>query len=133
MTVIGVKPIMLKGATFTVAADDYTSAVTQAAFIPNPSWRWMDSLTGGAFPVPDGWTRWTVSLGFIQDLATAGALSLYLIANAGERKTVTFTPTPGGQTVTADVMILPAEVGGVPNQQMTAAVSLPIFGAPVLA
>jgi len=132
VAVIGVQPIQMKAATFTVAADDYSSAVSQAVFTPESSWWWDDTLCGLPSPAQSS-VRWSVTLGFLQDLTTTDSLSLYLIAHAGESRSVTLTPVAGGAAATATVMLLPAEVGGVPGQQMTAQVRLPVIGAPVVA
>lgn len=131
MSVIGLQPIMLKDATFAVESDDYSSSIMEATFVPQVEWMWSDRLSSSV-PV-FGRVRWVCQLGFVQDLTTPGALSLYLISNAATTKTITFTPVADGPTVTAEALIVPAQVGGVPNQQMTAQVILPLFGEPAVA
>lgn len=132
MAVIGLQPIMLKDATFTVAADNYTASITEAIFVPQVEWMWQDCLAAPSSPYFVR-ARWVCQLGFVQDLATPGALSRYLITNAAQTKTIVLTPKAGGPTVTADALILPAPIGGVPNQQLTASVVLPLFDEPVVA
>lgn len=130
MAVIGLQPIMMKDATLTIAGDDYTASITQVLFVPQVEWLWADTFQATE-PV-FARARWTSQVGFLQDWETANALTSYLILNAAQRRTVVFTPKVGGMTVTADVLLIPASVGGVPGQQMSATAVLPLFGDPVL-
>lgn len=131
MAVIGLQPIMLKDAMFTVAADDYSASVIEATFLPQPEVGWMNLLCSARRPFVSS-VQWSLQLGFVQDFVTEGALTEYLTENAGGSKVVTLSPISGGRTVSATVLIVPASMGGVPNQQLTAVVSLPLFGAPDL-
>ena len=131
MAVIGLQPIMLKDATFTVAADDYTASITQALFVPQVEWGWAERMATPPVPYFIR-ARWVCQLGYVQDLSTPDALSRYLIAHAAQVRTIILTPKAGGSTVTADVMIVPGPIGGVPNQQLTATVVLPLFEEPTL-
>lgn len=145
MAVIGLQPIMLKDATFTVAEDDYTASVTQVVFTPQVLWTWHEDICSGgtATPVYAG-VRWTVSVGYLQDLSagypfdengtirTALPLTTYLLEHAAQTRTVVFAPKAGGTAVRADVMIVPGPVGGVPNQQLTSQVTMPLFEEPTL-
>ena len=132
MAVIGLQPIMLKDATFTVAADNYTASITEVIFVPQVIWSWHEALCSITSTPLFERVRWVCQVGFVQDLITTGALTSYLIANAAQTKTVIFAPKAGGLAVQADVMIIPASIGGVPGQQMTASVGLPLYGQPTL-
>lgn len=131
MTVVGAAPISLRDATLTVASDDYSAAVNEVRFEPRAEWVWAPDLTGPGIPVL-GAVRWTLVLGVMQDLAT-GSLSRYLLANAGATKTMIFTVTTGGPTVTASVVVVPLTLGGPSGQILTSSPELPVVGAPVVA
>lgn len=135
MATIGLHRISLRRAVLTVAGDDYRASVNQVELIPEPLWEWESPLEAdpmrGAYPVLTG-VRWTVLVGFVQDFRTPDSLSVYLVEHAAQIKTVTFTPDDGGRTVTVDVMILPARLGGVTGDILTAVAELPAYGAPDL-
>ena len=125
------QPYVLKDAVLTIAADDFTAAISQAVFVPQAVWSWHDSLASTATPIFER-VRWTCTLSYLQDL-TDGSLTLYLLTHVGETKTVVFTPVAGGKTITADVMISPGQLGGVTSQLTTATVTMPLFDEPAVA
>jgi hypothetical protein len=131
VAVIGLQPITLKNATFMVAEDDFTAAITQAVFVPQVIWSWADALCGGSVPLYER-VRWVCQVGYVQDFETAGSLSRYLIEHAAQTRTVVFAPVAGGPAVQADVMIVPGPLGGVPNQHLTGSVTMPLFDEPSL-
>jgi hypothetical protein len=132
VTTVDLTPITLRAATLQVGADDFTAAVDQVTFVPDPTFEWLTPpmRTGVAAPVFKG-VSWTCVLGHAQDL-TPGSLTRYLLAHVGERRTVLFTPQPGsGQpVVTADVLVMPGQVGGDTEGPLTAEATLPVVGAP---
>ena len=125
------QPYVLKDSTLTIAADDYTAAISQAIFVPQAAWGWAPSLCGTGTPYLIE-VRWSCTLSYLQDL-TDGSLTLYLLTHVGETKTVVFTPVAGGKTITADVMISPGQLGGVTSQLTTATVTMPLFDEPAVA
>ena len=125
------QPYVLKNAVLSIAADDFTAAVTQAVFVPQVLWSWHSTLCSTtASPVFDG-IRWLVTMSYLQDL-TDGSLTLYLLEHVAEAKEVIFTPVAGGKSLRADVMIVPGQVGGVTNQLATATAVMPLFDEPEL-
>ena len=124
------QPYVLKDAVLTIAADDFTAAISQAVFVPQAVWSWHDSLASTATPIFER-VRWTCTLSYLQDL-TDGSLALYLIEHIAETKEIIFTPVAGGKSLRADVMIVPGQVGGVTNQLATATATMPLFDEPEL-
>lgn len=125
------QPYVLKNAVLTIAADDFTAAISQALFTPQVQWGWRDALCSTtSTPVYKG-IRWTVTLSYLQDL-TDGSLTMYLLEHVAETKEVVFTPVAGGRSLRADVMIVPGQVGGVTNQLATATATMPLFDEPEL-
>ena len=125
------QPYVLKNAVLTIAEDDFTAAIAQAVFVPQVQWLWSTPLGSvTASPVFAG-IRWTCTLSYLQDL-TDGSLTMYLLEHVAETKEVIFTPVAGGKSLRADVMIVPGQVGGVPNQLATATATMPLFDTPEL-
>lgn len=130
MSVIALtSPYSLKTATLSIAADDFTAAVSQVQFDPSTSastWRGI----GGNIVRDQSIAEWSVTLGLAQDLDPAGLLR-YLLDHEGEEKAAVFTPTTGGPSVTADVIISPAAIGGTAGADIaTSSVTLVVVGAP---
>ena len=128
MATVGLQPITLRDATLTVGEDDFTAAVEKVLITPEARWTWAERLRGPDFPVREG-VRWTCTLGFAQDL-TPGSLTRYLLEHVGQTRTVLFTPQAGGESVLAQVMVMPGRVGGDPYGTLTSEAVLPMFGAP---
>lgn len=123
-------PYSLKAATLSIAADDYTAAVSQVEFSPSTSSSTWRSI-GGTVRREQSVAEWSCTIGLAQDLAPTGLLR-YLLDNEGETKTAVFTPKAGGPTVTADLIISPASIGGTAGADMaTASVTLAVDGKPV--
>lgn len=132
MSTIGLQVVSLREAVLTIAADDYTAAVNEVTLVPEVLFTWSQSLgQRTATPVPVG-VRWTLTIGYAQDFTTADALAIYLVEHAAQRKTITFTPVSGGRTITADVMVIPGQLGGPSGEILTATAVLPLFGEPVI-
>ena len=130
MSTIGLTPIRMLEVTVAIEADDYTTSVNQVILTPDTVAGWGRGLSEmDASPHLVG-VRWSVAIGFAQDLATPGSLSVYLVENAGQRRRVQLTAA--GRTITVDALILPAQIGGVANQIPAAVVTMPIYGAPTL-
>lgn len=131
MPEIGVAPIRMRDADLRIAADGYKAQVNQVIFTPEPTLLWSETYTDSDRPLllPDR-TRWTVQIGFVQDLTTPGSLSTYLIEHAAQQRVLTFTIP--GVVVAATVLIIPAGFGGVMGQTPVATATLPLYGAPDL-
>lgn len=132
MATIGLSPVSLRNALLTVAEDDYTAAIGEVTFTPEVDYGWHQSFDGRtSTPYMTG-VRWVCMLTYVQDFTTPDALSIYLVENAAQVKTVTFTPTMGGRSVTGQAMIVPGQLGGVAGGVLTANVTLPLYGSPVI-
>lgn len=132
MSTIGLQVVSLRQAVLTVAADDYTAAVNEVTLVPEVLFDWAWAF-GRRNPTPvAGGIRWTATIGYAQDFTTPDALAIYLVEHAAQRKTITFTPVTGGRTITADVMVIPGQLGGPSGEILTATTVLPLYGEPVL-
>lgn len=123
-------PYSLKNATLAIEADDFTAAVSQVQFAPSTStstWRGI----GGNVVKEQAVAEWSCTLGIAQDLAPGGLLR-YLLDNDGVKKEVTFTPVADGPTITATLVMAPADIGGTAGPDMvTSSVTLAVDGKPV--
>lgn len=134
MTVVGLAPISLKDAVLTVDGDDFTASVSEVSFVPEVDYEWLPLGFGGVqAPVPSG-TRWVVMVSYAQDFDTTDGFTRYLYANAGQVRSLTFTPKDGATSaVSGDVLIVPGKLGGsATDATLTAQVVLPLHGSPVL-
>lgn len=125
-----VKPYVMKNATFTVAADEYTAHVSEVRFTPSTqtaTWRGI----GGNVVKDQSNAEWSCVTGIIQDTDAQG-LHQYLIDNEGQTKTVTFVPVTGGPSVTAVIVIGAPEIGGTADAFATASVTHPVVGKPAI-
>lgn len=125
-------PYSLKNATMSIAADDFTAALSQVEFVPATSattWRGI----GGNVVRDQSVAEWTANLGLAQDLDPTGLLR-YLHANEGSEVVAVFTPVAAGPTVTATLILSPAAIGGTADGNIaTASVSLAVVGKPAFA
>lgn len=131
MDAIDLRPIGLRDAQLVVDGDDYTAGINEVSFDPSVEWDFVPTFAGAFAPRMVG-VAWTVTLGMAQDFETAESLTLWLVANAGQRRTVTFAPRDGAATVTADVLVMPGRLGGPSAELLTSSVQLPLFGQPVI-
>ena len=130
----GLQPIVLRDAVLTVADDDFSSQVLGVSITPEVSWEWLDTENSvDGFPAYLG-TRWLCTIGYAQDMRP-GSLTRYLFEQAAAARTIVFTPQTGleGPPITCEAMILPGPLGGqVVDGILTAVVTLPLFGEPVI-
>ena len=131
METIPLRAVALRDAVLTVADDAYTAGVNEVTFVPEPEWEWDQPLHGDPEPAIVG-VRWSVVLGYAQDFSTPKALAIYLVENAAQRRTLTFTPRAGGRPVTADVLIIPGHLGGPSGELLAATAEMPVYGRPVV-
>jgi len=123
-------PYSLKNATLSIAADDYTAAVTQVEFAPSTATSTVRTIDGVAHK-DQSTAEWSCTVGFVQDLA-AGGLLRYLLDHDGESKAVTFTPKSGGPSIDATITVSPGRIGGTAGADLstatvTLASSKPVF------
>lgn len=121
----------MKDATLTVAGDDYAAAVRSVTFTPSAQFHTNRDLAGRYHSRLLA-VAWSCRLGLLQDL-TASSLHRYLLAHAGDAVTATFTPKAGGVSVTAELVLAPADIGGTATDMLTADVDLPVNGSPTVA
>jgi len=123
------KPYSLKAATFSIVDDDFTAALSRVEFTPTTSsttWRGI----GGNTLKDQTIAEWTATLGFAQDLAPEG-LMRYLHEHEGEYKACSFIPLEDGPTITAELSISPAKIGGQSDgSTVTGEVTLGLRGKP---
>lgn len=103
-------PYALKNATLSIAADDYTAAVTQVEFAPSVATSTVRTIDGVAHK-DQSTAEWNCTIGFVQDLAPGGLLR-YLLDNDGESADVVFTPEAGGPSISATLVLSPGSIGG---------------------
>lgn len=122
-------PYSLKNATLSIAADDFTAAVSEVRFSPSTSqttWRGI----GGNVVRDQSIAEWSCTLGLAQDLDPTGLLR-YLLDNEGSEVAAVFTPTTGGPAVDATLILSPGEIGGAADGNIaTASVALAVVGRP---
>ncbi|QOC24397.1 hypothetical protein IC744_14020 [Microbacterium hominis] len=118
--------------TITIGTDSYKSAILSATLTPTTPTEVLRDIGGGITTVA-GTPEWALGLNLAQDLKTANSLSQYLIANAGTKKTIVYTPQTGGKGFTVTALILPAAVGGAGGAAAKSDVTLPCDGQPTIA
>lgn len=128
-------PLVFKVATLTAAVvgatdtDTLSPQVGEIKLTPSvQSGSWTG--VGGNVVSDQGIATWQLTLGMIQDVATAGMLR-WLLTNEGKRCVFTALLTTG-VTVTITAVISPAEIGGaVAPGPLTSTVTLACDGKPV--
>lgn len=122
-------PYSLKRATLTIAADDFTAAVSQVQLDPSTTrttWRGI----GGNVITDQTVAEWTATVGYAQDLA-AGGLARYLHDHEGETVDAVFTPDDDGPEIHAQLVLAPGTIGGTADgNTATASVQLGVVGKP---
>lgn len=127
-------PASLRGATLSIALDgttwgyDFTAAVVQALFVPEPTWEFIDASSGDPSGVDHSPAHWAVQVTYVQDF-TPGSLARFLFDHAGETA-ITVFELAAGQALTATVTLEPGTFGGVIGDVPLATVELPCEGTP---
>ncbi len=121
-------PYVVKDATFTVAADDYTAHISEVRFSPSSSAQTWKGI-GGNTVRDQAPAEWTCTTGMIQD-ADEDGFHRYLLENEGQKKAVVFTPLTGGDPVYATLVLTAPEIGGAADAFATASVTHPVDGRP---
>lgn len=134
MTQIDVKPLVLKDVFLKIAADNYEKHVSGVMWVPSSPTSTWQGLTPSASFSDTGTATYVCTLNYVQDWETEDSLSQYLHEHEGETIEMVFTPVKGSgkKTFTADVTIVPGQIGGEVNAYATTSVSLgstkPVIG-----
>lgn len=118
--------------TITIDVNGYKAAIEGAILTPTTPTATINDIGGGVTQVA-GVPVWALQLNLVQDLKTLNSLSQYLIANAGQKKPIVFTPQATGKAFTVTALILPAAVGGTGGQAAKSSITLPCDGQPNIA
>lgn len=122
-------PYSMNAAQLSIDVDDFTAAVSQVQFDPavqTTRWRGI----GGNVISGQSVAEWTCQLGIAQDLAPLGLLR-YLLDHEGETKQAVLVPEDGGPSITVELVIAPATIGGTAGADLTtSSVSLAVNGKP---
>jgi hypothetical protein len=123
-------PYVMNSATLTIAADDFTAAVSQVQLDPtvqSTSWRSI----GGSVRRGQSKAEWDCTLGLAQDLDPDGLLR-YLLDHDGETVAAVLTPEDGGPSVNLNLILAPATIGGPAGADLaTSSTKLAVDGTPV--
>jgi|GEM_PF-2261369 len=123
------KRFTLKAATFSIAEDEYSDAVSRVEFTPTTRSSTWSSINSNSISDQSPAT-WTCTLGFAQDLAPEG-LMRYLLDHEGEDKICTFVPVDDGPQILATLSISPARFGGQSDGNIvTGEVTMGVVGRP---
>lgn len=110
---------------------EFRSAIQSFSFTPSST---VSTTTGGtpnAVFTDVSPATWTCVIKFLQDIEKSGSLQNYMIANAGQRKTVDFIPT-GGAKVSATLVLTAPPIGGDMNTWLDASVTCGVVGVPTI-
>jgi hypothetical protein len=132
MSKIALKPVVLTDCEFLVDVDDYVGHVSRVEFVPTtPTFAWKGLTPSSAFNKA-GTSTWVCNVEGAQDWETPKSLARYLLAHAGQEKTVKFKPTVGAgmPAFEADVTIAPPPIGGAVDTVAVFTISMPVSGAP---
>ncbi|WP_336630772.1 MULTISPECIES: hypothetical protein [unclassified Microbacterium] len=128
-------PIVLNDIVLIIGADNYEAAVSKAEFVPTTPTVSFSGMTPGSMIQLAATTSWVMNLDFAQDHATAKSLSLYLLDNNGQNKSVTLKPKKPASgtapTYTITAMMIPTTIGGAVDTIAASSVTLPCSGQPV--
>lgn len=134
MTVIAVKPIVLKDCKLKIAADNYEAHVSSVTVTPSVSTQTWKGLTPAASFTDSSSPSWVAGLEYAQDWETPESLARYLFEHQGETVTALFQPKAGTglPEFTVDLVITPGPIGGTIDSFATGSVSLGVSGQPAL-
>lgn len=134
MSTIEVKPLVLKDVLLKIAADNYEKHVSGVMWVPSsPTASWQGLVPAASF-TDTGTATYQLTLNYVQDWETDDSLAQYLHEHEGQTVEMVFTPVKGTgkKTFTADVTIVPGQIGGEVNAYATTSVTLgstkPVIG-----
>lgn len=123
MPPIAVKPLYLVDVLLSIASANYEKHVSGVTFTPSvPSATWT-GLTPDASFTRAGTPTWVCKLDYVQDWETDASLSQFLHDHAGQTVPVTFTPATGSKPVSANITIVPGDIGGAGGAFATSSVT----------
>lgn len=112
--------------------DEFTSAVTSCALVPNAPVAQVADIGGGVASFV-GANIWVAQITFNQDWKTANSLSQKLLTLHGSTQYVKYTPDNGGKVATFQVIVQAAQMGGAASSLHTATVNLQVINQPTFA
>lgn len=122
-------PYVMNSATFEIAADDFTAAVSQVQLDPSTqasTWRGI----GGNVRRNQSKSEWAATISIAQDLAPAGFLR-YLLDHDGESVEATLTPEDGGPAVELTLILAAGTIGGTAGADLaTSSITMAVDGTP---
>lgn len=127
-------PFTMTNVTLSIGVDDYAKAVSEVTLTPTPNTSRFVSVAPAGITQVGGTTEWAMTIAYAQDWKTANSLSAYLLANAGQTKSIKLTPqgtTVGDPVFTVDAVIVPGPIGGPANTTAVGSVTLQVIGQPV--
>ena len=132
MSVIAVKPIVMKNVSLIIETDDYAKHVSSVVFSleqPEISWTGLD----GTVHTELGPETWKATVAYAQDWDTPDSLSEYLFENRGTSKTVKFQPRAGSGEAefTAECVLATGQIGGAVGEFANSTAAFGMAGAPV--
>lgn len=129
MPEIAAKPYLTLAST-TFGADAFSGHVTQFEFQPTQPTSSVTDITGKVTNF-GGVSGYQLALGLLQDWATTGSLSSYLVEHDGEDVEASIT-VPGG-TWSATVVAAAPHIGGTGNMPAVSSLRLQVKGKPAFA
>jgi hypothetical protein len=133
MPAIAAQPFLMTDVSLTIGTDTYEAACTKVLLVPNvPVVKWRGLTPSSRFTfVKD--PEWTAQIQFAQDFASASSLSKYLHTTPpGTKVAFTFDPIAGGATITAEILVIPAQIGGDIDTVPEAPVTFEVVGQPTI-
>lgn len=134
MSVIDVKPIVLKDVALKVDADNYEAHVSSVTLTPTVQTKTWKGMTPTATFSDSTAPTWVAALEYAQDWETPDSLARYLFEHQGETVSTLFQPKKGTglPAFTVDLVITPGPIGGTVDDFATGSVNLGVSGQPEL-
>jgi hypothetical protein len=130
VTLIDVKPRVLKNYLLKIGADNYEKHVSGVTLTPSGSIvSWQGAHPEATFTDSTPPT-WAAQLDYAQDWETANSLSVYLMNHEGEHIPCEFSPLGSGPKFTATLVVTAGTIGGVIGAFGTASVTCGVDGKP---
>jgi hypothetical protein len=133
MTVVPVKPFVLKDVTLLIGTDNFEMHVSQVEFVPTTQLQTWRGLSPNAVFTDQSAPTWACTLAYAQDWSTINTLSSYLFANEGQVKSATFKPDVNSPQAewAADLIMSSGSIGGTVDAFSVGSVTLGVQGRPV--
>jgi hypothetical protein len=131
MAVIAPVVVTLNNATVKVGTSNFETSISSVALVPTSTVNTFKGV-GGNTIASNATPEWVANITFVQDFATAGSFSNMLLNNAGTDIVMDFYVKVGGPGYRATVRLVPGQIGGDVDDQLTASVTLAVSGQPAL-